>query len=194
MADDPAFKDFALYPGFVMDNVDKLKQGRVQVTVPGVLERPKWAEVCMPGSPFSNGMYVVPAIKSQVIVGFLEGDRDNPIVIGGIAPPVLAGGSRAATDPADLPKMVTIENDDWVVQLGKSGTNAPFLDLRSRPKPADNPDDPPEECRIVIDFDKQIMEINIPQAITIRTPGLLNLNGRLMQVRQRPVQEGTTPI
>lgn len=190
MSDD-SFKDYSHNIGFVVDTNDPLKQGRVQVIIPGKLEVGAWAQVCMPGSPFSNGMYVVPAVKSQVVVVFLDGEREDPCVMGGLCPPVSSVGSRADTDSADLPDMVTIENKDWVLVLGKRGTNAPYFDLRSRPREGDEEQ---RSLRFVMDYDQQILEIDIPQAITLKTLGLIKINGKLMNLNDRPVQEGSEPI
>lgn len=186
--DEQPFKDYGLHTGQVIDNNDPLKQGRVQVVVPGILESGMWADVCMPGSPFANGMFVVPAVGGQVLVQFLDGDREVPVVMGGVAPPVVAGGSRSAMETTQLAKTITLENDDWVIMLGKSGTSTPYLDIKSRPN--GNGD----QCRIVIDFDQQIAEVSIPQSISLKTPGLLDLDGRLSQIRGRAVQEGNKPI
>lgn len=196
-------KDYSVNIGFVVSTrADPEKRGRVKVIIPGKIEEPKWAEVCMPGSPFNNGIFVVPAMKSSVVIQFVDGERDFPIVMGGICPKASPAGSRAATDAKDLPDMITIENQDWTMVLGKRGSNAPFFELKSRlrsqsvvtPEGGLEVGVDPSFMRIVMDYDSQILEIDIPQAISLNTPGLLRLNGRLMTLRGRVVQEGDSVI
>lgn len=191
---EPAYENFGLYVGLVIDNVDSEKTGKIKVQVPGLLEPHAEARVSMPGSPFSNGIFVLPSIGSEVLVGFLNGEIDAPVVLGGFAPPVASGGARAGTKAEDLPKLIVIENEDFVLTMGKRDTAAPYFSVSTRPD-ADG-----KVMRLVMASSGLIevftTDINAsPQAgISVRTTGLLSLDGNLMQVRQRPVQEGTDPI
>lgn len=196
-------KDYSVNLGYVVQTrSDPTKRGMVKIVIPGKIENPKWAEVCMPGTPFNNGIFVVPAMNSSVVIMFVDGERDFPIVMGGTCPHSTPGGSREATKVADLPDMIAIENKDWTMLLGKRGSNAPFFELKSRlrsqsvvsPGGGLTVGTDPSFMRIVLDYDSQILEIDIPQAISLNTPGLLRLNGRLMTLRGRPVQEGNAVI
>ncbi len=189
----PTFEDFGLKEGIVVDDLDSEKAGHVLVRVPDYFEPHVRAQCIMPGSPFSRGMYVKPAVGSSVIIGLLDGDYRKPVIFGGVVPPTLEGGARAETDAADLTKMIRIENEDWVVVLGKSETNAPYFSISSRP------DENGVSMRFMLDLDQNVAEINVPKregvanaVISLVTAGLLNLNGRLTQIRNRPVAESTT--
>lgn len=200
---DNSHKDYSVNLGYVVQTrADPSKRGMVKIVIPGKIDEPKWAEVCMPGSPFNNGIFVVPALNSSVVIQFVDGERDFPIVMGGTCPKAGPGGSRAATRVDDLPDMITMENGDWTLVMGKRGSNAPFFELKSRLR-SDSVVSPeggleviadPSQMRIVLDYDSQIMEVDIPQAISLSSPGLIRINGRLMTLRGRPVQEGSDPI
>jgi hypothetical protein len=71
-----------LYRGTVINAVDPLARGRLQVTVPGVGgNTPMWAERCAPlGAP--AGGRGGGAVGGQVWVMFEQGDPAFPVVIG----------------------------------------------------------------------------------------------------------------
>lgn len=83
----PARGFFGKYRGTVINNVDPLMRGRIQVMVPDVLSLvpSSWAEACAPlagptGPPM--GVYMVPPLGAGVWVEFEQGDPDRPIWTG----------------------------------------------------------------------------------------------------------------
>ena len=75
---------YGKYRGQVTRNDDPQKQGRVQVSCPGVLNEANelWA---MPSSPYAGsrvGLFTVPPVGANVWVEFEAGDIDCPIVSG----------------------------------------------------------------------------------------------------------------
>ena len=75
------------YRGTVLNNVDPMLRGRLQVMVPDVLGPvpSSWAEPCTPlagptGPPM--GAYLVPPIGAGVWVEFEQGDPEYPIWVG----------------------------------------------------------------------------------------------------------------
>ena len=75
------------YQGTVVQNIDPLRKGRLQVAVPDVLSLipSTWAEPCVPlagptGPPM--GVYMVPPIGTGVWVEFEHGDPNRPIWVG----------------------------------------------------------------------------------------------------------------
>ena len=73
------------YRGTVLNNVDPMQIGRIQVIVPdvgGVLPS-TWAMPCLPSSGINSGVFTVPPIGSGVWVEFEHGDADYPIWVGG---------------------------------------------------------------------------------------------------------------
>lgn len=73
------------YRGTVVNNIDPLQIGRVQVMVPAVLGVgvSSWAMPCVPIAGPQMGTYVVPLIGAGVWVEFEGGDPDYPIWTGG---------------------------------------------------------------------------------------------------------------
>ena len=78
-------KYYGKYRGFVVDNADPEKLGRLRLKVPGVLGEAEsgWALPCMPfGGLTDQGMFTVPEIDAQVWVEFEAGDPNQPIWTG----------------------------------------------------------------------------------------------------------------
>lgn len=73
------------YRATVMNNVDPLQIGRIQVIVPDVsnIMLSSWAMPCVPVAGIQMGVFTVPVIGSGVWVEFEHGDPDYPIWVGG---------------------------------------------------------------------------------------------------------------
>ena len=76
---------FGKYRGTVINNVDPLQIGRIQVMVPDVAGfiPSTWAMPCLPMAGINTGMFTVPMIGSGVWVEFERGNPDYPIWVGG---------------------------------------------------------------------------------------------------------------
>ena len=72
---------FGKYRGTVINNVDPMKQGRLQVSCPHVLGTNvlNWAMPCVPFAGILEGFYMLPQIGSNLWVEFERGDPDLPI-------------------------------------------------------------------------------------------------------------------
>lgn len=83
--------------GTVIANYNALKPACVQVSLSG---RPAgmgvtaWAKVAMPAASGGSGIYSLPDIGDHVVVAFLDGDIDSPVVIGSLY-------NAAAVPPAE---------------------------------------------------------------------------------------------
>ena len=77
-------KFYGKYRGMVLNNVDPMQQGRLQVQVPDVagLIPATWAMPCAPIAGIQNGMFALPIIGSGVWVEFEQGNPDHPIWVG----------------------------------------------------------------------------------------------------------------
>lgn len=77
-------KYYGKYRGMVLNNVDPMQQGRLQVQVPDVagLVPASWAMPCVPVAGLQNGMMALPIIGSGVWVEFEQGNADYPIWTG----------------------------------------------------------------------------------------------------------------
>lgn len=75
---------FGKYRGKVINNLDPMKLGRVQVEVPTVLgvNRLSWAMPCLPYAGPQVGFFVIPPIAANIWVEFEGGNPDYPIWTG----------------------------------------------------------------------------------------------------------------
>jgi hypothetical protein len=78
-------KFYGKYRGTVINNIDPLQIGRVQVLVPDVsnLVPSSWAMPCVPLAGKQEGTFMVPQLGAGVWVEFEQGDPDYPIWVGG---------------------------------------------------------------------------------------------------------------
>lgn len=75
---------FGKYRGKVVNNLDPLELGRVQVSCPAVLGdgRLSWALPSLPYAGPNIGLFLVPPVGANVWVEFEGGDPDSPILGG----------------------------------------------------------------------------------------------------------------
>jgi uncharacterized protein involved in type VI secretion and phage assembly len=83
-AESPIGKYYGKYRGTVVNNVDPLQLGRIQVFVPDVapLMPTTWALPCVPVAGKLSGTFVLPQSGAGVWVEFEQGDPDYPIWVG----------------------------------------------------------------------------------------------------------------
>ncbi len=76
---------FGKYRGTVVNNVDPMQIGRIQVIVPDVsgLIPTSWAMPCFSFTGKQMGAFMLPQIGSGVWVEFEQGNPDYPIWVGG---------------------------------------------------------------------------------------------------------------
>jgi uncharacterized protein involved in type VI secretion and phage assembly len=75
---------YGKYRGQVVNNIDPMQVGRIQVVVPEVSEETlPWAMPCLPWAGNQTGLFAVPPVGSSVWVEFERGDPDHPIWVGG---------------------------------------------------------------------------------------------------------------
>ena len=76
---------FGKYRGMVVNNIDPMQQGRIQVQIPDVagLVPTSWAMPCVPFTGTQSGAYMLPQIGAGVWVEFEQGNPDHPIWVGG---------------------------------------------------------------------------------------------------------------
>ena len=78
-------KYYGKYRGTVLNNVDPLQIGRIQVTVTDVsaVLPTSWAMPCVPIAGKQMGTFFVPQVGAGVWMEFEQGDPDYPIWVGG---------------------------------------------------------------------------------------------------------------
>ncbi|HEX8391833.1 MAG TPA: phage baseplate assembly protein V [Longimicrobium sp.] len=84
-ADGPG-RAFGLYPAIVTDVVDPQRLGRIEVSLPYLgadgSEVRAWATLLTPYADDDQGFLALPAVDTQVIVGFEAGDPRRPYIVG----------------------------------------------------------------------------------------------------------------
>ena len=78
-------RHYGKFRGVVINNLDPMQMGRLQVQVPDVLgpALSSWAMPCVPFAGIQSGVFVQPQIGAGVWVEFEQGDADYPIWVGG---------------------------------------------------------------------------------------------------------------
>ena len=76
---------YGKYRGTVVNNIDPLLTGRIQVMVPDMagFVPGTWAMPCVPVAGLNMGLFTVPPIGAGVWVEFEHGDPEYPIWVGG---------------------------------------------------------------------------------------------------------------
>jgi uncharacterized protein involved in type VI secretion and phage assembly len=84
--DGGALRHFGAYPAIVTDIVDPDGLGRVEVKLPwlgdGEADVRAWATLVTPYADDDQGIEILPAVDTQVIVAFEAGDLRRPYVLG----------------------------------------------------------------------------------------------------------------
>jgi uncharacterized protein involved in type VI secretion and phage assembly len=103
-------KFYGKYRATVLNNLDPLQEGRIQVIVPDVstIAPSSWAVPCVPLAGIQSGFYAVPVIGSAVWVEFEQGDPDYPIWVGGFWGSAAEVPALARTVPPVIPS-VTVQ-------------------------------------------------------------------------------------
>jgi uncharacterized protein involved in type VI secretion and phage assembly len=72
--------------GVVTDNNDPNNMGRVKVKFPWFSDDTEsfWSRVSMPGAGQDRGFFCLPEVNDEVLVVFLHGDMNWPVVVGGL--------------------------------------------------------------------------------------------------------------
>jgi uncharacterized protein involved in type VI secretion and phage assembly len=87
---------FAIAAGVVVNNLDLIGEGRVQVRVPSVPGFSVWARLAAVGAASGRGFLWVPSRDDEVLVAFAKNDEREAYVLGGLwstvnRPPVTTG-------------------------------------------------------------------------------------------------------
>ncbi len=105
-ANDPdapvSHRHYGKYRGVVLNNLDVHGQGRLLVSVPGIVIA-NWALPCVPVTDIGMGTYVRPRIGANVWVEFEGGDPQRPIWVGGwwgeMQTPLMAKAAAVSVPP-----------------------------------------------------------------------------------------------
>jgi uncharacterized protein involved in type VI secretion and phage assembly len=182
---------FGVYEGYVYDNADPLKLGRVRVVVPGILH--PYSDWLMPaGQPGAGsdarGLWFIPAIGSNVLVLFKAGDPDRGRYLAGPwgAPD---GATESPTFVRDLsaedaPHVAGLQTSRWEIVIDDRDGNSNLL-IRDRRFP-DN--------AIGISGETQTVEISGTVGVQIKSSGIVNIQALQVVINGRIVLPSGKPI
>lgn len=108
--------------GMVINNLDPMKQARVQVKLPWLPGFEPWARVAALMAGMNRGTYFMPMVGDEVLVAFNHGDVRDPFVIGGLwnstdFPPILSPTDAFNKRLIRSPLGHTIEIDDLLQSI-----------------------------------------------------------------------------
>lgn len=75
---------FAVAPAIVVNNLDAIGEGRVQLRIPSSPELQPWARVMGIGGGSQRGFIWIPQIDDEVLVAFAQNDPNSAYVLGGL--------------------------------------------------------------------------------------------------------------
>jgi len=186
-AGDPRFT--ALYRGVVTDNADPLRNGRVRVRVPGMLEpQSSWAlPMAVGGGSPERGIFFVPDVGAEVAVWCHQGDVDEVNYLPGnwSAPGQVSQLNARITGktPAEAPKVKVIETERWLIVLDDSA-DTPAMVLQ----------DKVSGDGIEYNGLTRQMVILSTASLSINSVGTINIEGLNVVINGRPVLPSGEPI
>jgi phage baseplate assembly protein gpV len=75
---------YSISPGTVVDNLNFLSEGRVQVHIPTLPSFDPWARVASMGGGSGRGFMWIPQIDDEVLVAFNQNDERDAYILGGL--------------------------------------------------------------------------------------------------------------
>ena len=138
----------------------------------------------MPAAGATRGLFAVPDLGANVLVGFIQGDEQRPFY--------LCGLWGAVAHPSDAPREVLNEaaGDAYLVAAYESETFEVFINekqkklvLRTKTK----------DEEIEIDAEDRSISIKATNWVKIEAGGV-SINGTKVQLKNRPVQATGIPI
>lgn len=182
------------YPGMltgtVVDNADPLHLHRVRILVPGIVEpATDWAwPITAGGGGPQRGGHIVPAIGADVCLWFEHGDPNGKAVYACGWWGQTGAGSEVPRDVAsagaDAHKVQSFEIDGLSFTVDeRSGARS----LRVVARELADGGAPVEIASLEIDREGRGIVISATTAIVLRTPGLIHLEGLVVNINDRVV-------
>jgi uncharacterized protein involved in type VI secretion and phage assembly len=142
-ADDAAAPILGLVIGLVTSNKDPDGLCRVKVALPWLADgfETDWARVASPMAGPGRGLYLLPEVDDEVLVGFAHGRLDSPFVIGALwngkdKPPENnsdgKNNRRSLTSRSGhVIRLTDTQGEERIEILDKSGKNSVVVDTKS---------------------------------------------------------------
>jgi uncharacterized protein involved in type VI secretion and phage assembly len=75
---------YSVAPGIVLNNLDLISEGRVQVRIPTRPAFEPWARIVSTGGGSGRGFCWIPQVNDEVLVAFNQNDERDAYVLGGL--------------------------------------------------------------------------------------------------------------
>ena len=75
---------YSISPATVIDNLNVLSEGRVQVHIPSIPSLDPWARVAAVGGGSGRGFCWIPQVDDEVLVAFNQNDERDAYILGGL--------------------------------------------------------------------------------------------------------------
>ena len=182
---------FGTYVGTVTENNDPIKRGRLRARVPGIHE-PESPWVLPAGQPgggkLGRGSHSIPAIGSQVLIRYLNGEAEHSIWEAGPWPTRAAedgepgGATTDVADGDDPSKVHAVETEFWRIAIDENVDT-----LRIVHKPSGN--------EILWEGgDRKRIAAHIETIFSLEVDGWLDLRATRITLNDRLVQATADPI
>jgi uncharacterized protein involved in type VI secretion and phage assembly len=104
----------------VIDVKDPLNQGRVRVRFPWLDDtlESDWIPVAAPFAGGDRGLYFMPELQDELVVGFIHGDFNHPVVLGS-----MWNGKAAAPSPDPRQRMIRSKNGHTIRFIDSTPTD-----------------------------------------------------------------------
>ena len=205
--DDERFPDpryYTIMEGSVVNNEDPRGLGRVRVAVPGLIEDPgsAWAYPAgMGGGAAKRGHFDVPAKGAGVYVFFLGGDVDKPRYFTGHfgAPdgeseaPTPAIEALAEDGPSGPPQVKVWESEKFAVTLDDRPDKSRFYVYATN---RDQSQDLIGGNALMLELDNEqgTLALSAPAGVVIRSLGIVDIDGLIVNIKGRKVLDIDKPI
>jgi hypothetical protein len=179
---------FGKYRGKVVNNIDPLQLGRLQVSVPSIfgLDRLSWALPCTPYGGKDVGFFALPPLGSNIWVEFEAGDPDYPIWTG-----CFWGVNQNPVQPIALPTIKMFKTESFKITINDT-PGAGELSIEANP--------PAVALPLKMVMDTSGIEINTNNITTVKLkPTELELkigetSKITLQLQDIELQEGAVSI
>src|SRR5215471_12325471 len=127
---------YGVVMGIVTNNQDPDKMGRVRVKFPWLSDDHEswWARIATPMAGPGRGIYFLPEVDDEVLIGFEHGDVRSPYVIGGLwngkdAPPATNDDGKnnirmIHSRSGHLVRLDDSDGDEKIEIIDKTGNNS----------------------------------------------------------------------
>jgi hypothetical protein len=170
--------------GKVLENVDPKGLHRIQVSVPGIIEK-AWAFPMgsMGGGAKERGAGRVPDIGADVVVQFVGGDPQGIALYMPAWWGILDDGPEVPAEVAAVPP----EEAHLIASLYEDATLKVWVDQRDGKRQLAFQHKAVEECFIQVDLESGVLTLSAVAGLILKSVGLVQIEGAQVTINDRLV-------